>query len=47
MHILEKMPQNALNPALMLPDYRAQKMLQIPLEIMDLQNKNNMLVTKQ
>ena len=46
MHFFEKMPQNALNQVLTLPDYRAQKMLQIPLKIIDLQNDFNMLVAK-
>ena len=42
-----KMSQSALNQVLTLPDYRTQKMLQIPLKIIDLQNDFNMLVAKQ
>ena len=44
--IFEKMSQSALNLVLTLPDYRTQKMLQIPLKIVDLQNYFNMLVAK-
>ena len=47
MHFFEKMSQSALNQVLTLPDYRTQKMLQIPLKIFDLQNDFNMLVAKQ
>ena len=47
MHIFEKMSQSALNQVLTLPDYRTQKMLQIPLKIIDLQNDLNILVAKQ
>ena len=47
MLILEQMSQNALNQVLTLPDYRTQKMLQIPLKITDLQNDFNILVAKQ
>ena len=47
MQIFEKMSQSALNQVLTLPDYRTQKMLQIPLKIIDLQNDFNMLVAKQ
>ena len=47
MHIFEEMSQSALNQVLTLPDYRTQKMLQIPLKIVDLQNKLNILVAKQ
>ena len=47
MHIFEKMSQSALNQVLTLPDYRTQKMLQIPLKIIDLQNDFNILVAKQ
>ena len=43
----EKMSQSALNHVLTLPDYRTQKMLQIPLKIIDLQNDCNILVAKQ
>ena len=42
----EKMSQSALNQVLTLPDYRTQKMLQIPLTIVDLQNDFNILVAK-
>ena len=38
MQIFEKMSQMALNQVLILPSFRAQKMLQIRLKIMDLQN---------
>ena len=38
MQIFEKMSQMALNHVLILPSERAQKMLQIRLKIMDLQN---------
>ena len=38
MQIFEKMSQMALNHVLILPSFRAQKMLQIRLKIMDLQN---------
>ena len=47
MQIFEKMSQSALNHVLTLPDYRTQKMLQIPLKIIDLQNDFNILVAKQ
>ena len=47
MQILEQMSQSALNQVLTLPDYRTQKMLQIPLKIVDLQNDFNILVAKQ
>ena len=47
MQIFEKMSQNALNQVLTQPDYRTQKMLQIPLKIIDLQNDFNILVAKQ
>ena len=47
MHFFEKMSQSALNQVLTLPDYRTQKMLQIPLKIIDLQNDFNILVAKQ
>ena len=47
MQIFEKMSQDALNHVLTLPDYRTQKMLQIPLKIIDLQNDFNILVAKQ
>ena len=46
MQIFEQMSQSALNQVLTLPDYRTQKMLQIPLKI-DLQNDFNILVAKQ
>ena len=48
MQIFEKMSQSALNlnHVLTLPDYRTQKMLQIPLKIIDLQNDFNILVAK-
>ena len=36
MQIFEKMSQMALNHVLTLPGYRTQKMLQVPLTIMDL-----------
>ena len=38
MQFFEKMSQMALNHVLILPSFRAQKMLQIRLKIMDLQN---------
>ena len=47
MQIFENMSQSALNQVLTLPDYRTQKMLQIPLKIIDLQNDFNILVAKQ
>ena len=47
MQIFEKMSQSALNQVLTLPDYRTQKMLQIPLKNIDLQNDFNILVAKQ
>ena len=47
MQIFERMSQSALNQVLTLPDYRTQKMLQIPLKIIDLQNDFNILVAKQ
>ena len=47
MQIFEKVSHNALNQVLTLPDYRTQKMLQIPLKIIDLQNDFNILVAKQ
>ena len=47
MQIFEKMPQSVLNQVLTLPDYRTQKVLQIPLKIIDLQNDFNILVAKQ
>ena len=46
MQICEKMSQSALNQVLTLPDYRTQKMLKIPLKIIDLQNDFNILVGK-
>ena len=47
MHIFEKMSQSALNHVLILQKDRTQKMLQIPLKIIDLQNDFNILVAKQ
>ena len=47
MQIFEKVSQSALNLILTLPDHRTQKMLQIPLKIIDLQNGFNILVAKQ
>ena len=47
MQIFEKMSQNALNHVLILQKDRTQKMLQIPLKIIDLQNDFNILVAKQ
>ena len=47
MQIFEQMSQNGLNHALILQKYRTQKMLQIPLKIIDLQNDFNMFVAKQ
>ena len=47
MQIFEKMSQSALNHVLILQKDRTQKMLQIPLKIIDLQNDFNMLVAKQ
>ena len=46
MQIFERMSQDALNQVLTLPDYRMQKMLQIPLKIIDLENDFNMSVAK-
>ena len=43
----KKMSQSALNQVLILPDYRTQKMLQILLKIIDLQNDFNIWVAKQ
>ena len=47
MQFFEKMSQSALNHVLTLPDYRTQKMLQIPLKTNYLQNDFNILVAKQ
>ena len=47
MQIFEKMSQSALNHVLILQKDRTQKMLQIPLKIIDLQNDFNMFVAKQ
>ena len=47
MQFFEQMSQSALAQVLTLPDYRTQKMLQIPLKIAGLQNGVNMLVAKQ
>ena len=47
MQIFEKISQDALNHVLTLPDYRTQKMLQIPLKIVDLQDDSNIFVAKQ
>ena len=47
MQIFEKKSQSASNHVLILQNYRTQKMLQIPLKIVDLQNDLNMLVAKQ
>ena len=47
MQFFEKMSQNALNHVLIQQKYRTQKMLQIPLKIIDLQNDFNILVAKQ
>ena len=47
MQIFEKMSQSALNHVLILQKDRTQKMLQIPLKIIDLQNDFNILVAKQ
>ena len=47
MQIFEKKSQSALNHVLILQKYRTQKMLQIPLKIIDLQNDFNILVAKQ
>ena len=47
MHFFEKMSQSALNHVLILQKDRTQKMLQIPLKIIDLQNDFNILVAKQ
>ena len=47
MQSFEKISQSALNQVLTLPDYRTQKVLQIPLKNIDLQNDFNMLVAKQ
>ena len=47
MQIFKKVSQSALNHVLILQKYRTQKMLQIPLKNIDLQNDFNMLVAKQ
>ena len=47
MQIFEKMSQSALNHVLILQKDRTQKMLQIPLKIIDLQNDFNIFVEKQ
>ena len=47
MQIFEKMSQSALNHVLILQKDRTQKMRQIPLKIIDLQNDFNMFVAKQ
>ena len=47
MQIFEKKSQSALNHVLILQKDRTQKMLQIPLKIIDLQNDFNILVAKQ
>ena len=47
MQIFEKKSQSALNHVLILQKDRADKMQQIPLIIIDLQNDFNMLVAKQ
>ena len=47
MQIFEKMSQSALNHVLILQKDRTQKMRQIPLKIIDLQNDFNILVAKQ
>ena len=39
----KKMSQSALKQVLTLPDYRTQKMLQVPLKIIDLQNDFSIL----
>ena len=47
MSFFEKMSQSALNHVLILQKGRTQKMLQIPLRIVDLQNDFNIFVAKQ
>ena len=47
MQIFEKKSQSALNHVLILQKYRTQRMVQIPLKIIDLQNEFNILVAKQ
>ena len=47
MQIFEKMSQSALNHVLILQKDRTQKMRQIPLKIIDLQNEFNIFVAKQ
>ena len=47
MQIFENMSQSAVNHVLILQKDRTQKMLQIPLTIIDLQNDFNILVAKQ
>ena len=47
MQFFENMSQNALNHVVILQKDRTQKMLQIPLKIIDLQNNFNILVAKQ
>ena len=44
MQIFDTMSQNALNQVLILQNYRTQKMLQIPLKNIDLQNDFNISV---
>ena len=46
MQIFEKMSQSALNQVLILLDCRTQKMQQIPLKVIDLQNDCNIWVAK-
>ena len=47
MQFFEKKSQSALNHVLILQKDRTQKMLQIPLKIIDLQNDFNILVAEQ
>ena len=47
MQNFEKISQSALNHVLILQKYRTQKMLQIPLKIIDLQNDVNIFVARQ
>ena len=47
MQIFEKMSQSALNHVLILQKDRTQKMQQIPLKVVDLQNDFNIFVAKQ
>ena len=47
MQFFEEMSQNAVNQVLILQNYRTQKLLQIPLKIIDLQNEFNIFAANQ